>query len=221
MKKTLPKLLLTLGIAGAVLLTAGCEQKQPSAQEGLLSDAEVSALESLYGHKQDAVLEGLGLSADDVSENKDFMGCWDISTPREIVGSSFEPMLMYDITYDEDVLYGQSFIFSDTEGTQQDKMIQLAVDLVEAAQQQYGEPSTYPGIDNRLTADGAADALKSGEMTSAYEEWNVGEHTLLTISVQIAGSDQTEAGCYIQAEYQINTRDVDEWDAIVKDAANE
>ena len=57
MKKTLPKLLLTLGIAGAVLLMAGCEQKQSSAQ-GLLSDTEVSTLESLYGHKQDAVLEG-------------------------------------------------------------------------------------------------------------------------------------------------------------------
>ena len=40
MKKTLPKLLLTLGIAGAVLLMAGCEQKQSSAQ-GLLSDTEV------------------------------------------------------------------------------------------------------------------------------------------------------------------------------------
>ena len=39
MKKTLPKLLLTLGIAGAVLLMAGCEQKQSSAQ-GLLSDTE-------------------------------------------------------------------------------------------------------------------------------------------------------------------------------------
>ena len=222
MKKTLPKLLLTLGIAGAVLLMAGCEQKQSSAQ-GLLSDTEVSTLESLYGHKQDAVLEGFGLSENDVKESENLLGCWDVSTSREIAGKAFDRLLMYDITHDENVLYGQCFIFSDLEGTKQDEMIQLAVSLIEEAQQQYGEPSTYPGIDNRLTADGAADAIKSGEMTSAYEEWNVGENTLLTISIQIAENAQAETGTgsYVQAEYRINTRDGDEWDAIVKEAANE
>lgn len=102
-------------------------------------------------------------------------------------------------------------------------MIQLAVSLIEEAQQQYGEPSTYPGFSERLTADGTTDALKSGEMTSAKEEWDVGENTLLTVSIQIAENVQAETGTgsYVQAEYRINTRDGDEWDAIVKEAANE
>ena len=218
MKMTLPKMLLTLGIAGTVLLMAGCEQKQPA--QGLLSDTEVSTLESLYGHKQDAVLEGLGLSADDVSENKNFIGCWDISTPREIDGNSFEPMLMYDITYDEDVLYGMRYNLFDQEGTKQDEMVQIAVDLADAVQQQYGEPSTYPGFSDRLTLDGTADALKSGEMTSAKEEWNVGENTLLTVSIQMTDSAQTGAGSYVQVEYRVNTFDKEEFDAIVEQAAN-
>ena len=106
------------------------------------------------------MLEGFGLSENDVKESENLLGCWDVSTSREIVGKAFDRLLMYDITYDENVLYGQCFIFFDLEGTKQDEMIQLAVSLIEEAQQQYGEPSTYPGIDNRLTADGAADAIK-------------------------------------------------------------
>lgn len=160
MKKTLPKILLTLGIAGTLLLTVtGCGQKQ--SVQGLLSDSEIKTLESLYGHNQQAVLEGFGLSENDVKESENLLGCWDVSTSREIAGKAFDPILMYDITYDENVLYGQCFIFSDLEGTKQDEMIQLAVSLVEEAQQQYGEPSTYPGFSERLTADGTTDVSKA------------------------------------------------------------
>lgn len=59
-------------------------------------------------------------------------------------------------------------------------------------------------------------------MTSAKEEWDVGENTLLTISIQIAENAQAETGTgsYVQAEYRINTRDGDEWNAIVEEAAD-
>lgn len=221
MKKTLPKILLTLGIAGILLLTVtGCGQKQSA--QGLLSDSEIKTLESLYGHNQQAVLEGLGLSENDVQEREKALGCWNIKTPREIMETPFEQVLMYDTTFDENVLYGESFIFSGSEDTKQDEMIQLAVDLVEEAQELYGEPSTYPGMNNRLTVDGVTDALKNGEMISAFEEWNASEYTLLAVSIQreLTAQKETTASWYIEVEYRLNLSDREEWNAIVEEAAD-
>lgn len=220
MKKTLPKILLTLGIAGTLLLTvAGCEQKQPA--QGFLSDSEIQTLESLYGHNQQAVLKELGLSENDMKQVENIPGFFDIGTPRDIAGKAFDQLLMYDITFDENVLYGESFIFSGSEDTKQDEMIQLAVDLVEEAQEQYGEPSTYPGMNNRLTVDGVTDALKNGEMISAFEEWNASEYTLLAVSIQreLTAQKETTASWYIEVEYRLNLSDREEWNAIVEEAA--
>ena len=133
----------------------------------------------------------------------------------------FEQVLMYDTTFDEDVLYGESFIFSGSEDTKQDEMFQFAVDLMKEAQEQYGEPSTYPGLDNRLTVDGVIDALKNGEIPEAVEQWNVGENTLLVIRVQTAENAQTETAIgRIQVEYRVELSDREEWNAIVEEAAD-
>ena len=219
MKKTLPKILLTLGIAGTFLLTVtGCGQKQPA--QGFLSDSEIQTLESLYGHNQQAVLKELGLSENDMKKVENIPGFFDIGTPRDIAGKAFDQLLMYDITFDKNVLYGENFNFFVPEGTKQDEMFQFAVDLMEEAQEQYGEPSTYPGLDNRLTVDGVIDALKNGEIPEAVEQWNVGENTLLVIRVQTAENAQTETAIgRIQVEYRVELSDREEWNAIIEEAA--
>ena len=53
----------------------------------------------------------------------------------------------------------------------------------------YGEPSTYPGLLNRLTAENFSsdflEAVNSGTMSHWREEWDVGEKTKCELVVYV------------------------------------
>lgn len=66
-----------------------------------------------------------------------------------------------------------------------------AQELLAEAKTQYGEATTYPSLPNRLDSEefveAFAKAFENGEPTNWREEWQVGEQTLCTLSVEVAG----------------------------------
>lgn len=67
-----------------------------------------------------------------------------------------------------------------------------AQELLAEAKTQYGEAATYPSLPNRLDSEefveAFAKAFENGEHANWREEWQVGEQTLCTLTVEVAGS---------------------------------
>ena len=61
--------------------------------------------------------------------------------------------------------------------------------LVKKITAAYGEPTTYPGILHRLTLEDflskIVDAMKEGTSLSWHEEWDDGEKTICTLTVNM------------------------------------
>ena len=61
--------------------------------------------------------------------------------------------------------------------------------LVKKITAAYGEPTTYPGILHRLTLEDflsqIVDAMKEGTSLNWYEEWDDGEKTICTLTVNM------------------------------------
>lgn len=138
-------LLLALGACGA-----------PEKSSGLLTDEEISKLESLYFSESGAALEGFGLSENDLDrDSEDYeslssVGAYPLKEARSISGVDFRQIVLTSVTQPEG-LYGVRFLALFTDEQEAQDAMQAIRDK---AAELYGEPSEV-----------GVESWKAGELT--------------------------------------------------------
>ena len=177
MKKNLTRALLALFV---VAVLAGCEAAgKPT--EGLLSEEEIARYESVYLRGKDSILQDLGLKEDDIS-GKDF-GQWPLKEPRSISGFEAPAFLLVSEPETTAELNGAKYegLYGVYYNIKAEKPAAVK-DIYEDALELYGEPDTYPGLQNRISEN--LDELDGDTLLKSYEEsWFLGERTTLTLAV--------------------------------------
>ncbi len=189
-RRTKPIVAAIAALICVAVVTALALNPNPAEEEnGLPDETWVASLEALYGQEQDAVLAAFNLEVSDVGET-DGTGLWNLREPVSLLENDFTQSLLYDVTSESQTLYGTRYQYDSEDAT---ALVTLAEELLEKCSEQYGEPSTYPGLLNRLTnEDFAEDFIKTWErgLTDGWqEEWLVGERTLCTLSVSVNGEN--------------------------------
>lgn len=159
-----------------------------STETACLPDSgRIAELEALYGQGKEAVLQALEVTEDTESPIS-ARGMWSLKETTALQGVDFSQALLCNAA--DETLYGLRYWYRTDDP---DQAVQLAQGLLEEGRELYGEPTTYPGLSNRLSADSfAADfdaAISSGTMADWKEEWALGENTLCTLSVSVTGPD--------------------------------
>lgn len=172
-----------LGILLLLLVTlSGCQQKQVS-DKPILTEKQISTVESLYNQELTAVYKGLHLEETAVSPET-APGLWSVKKPALFDGREFSEDLLFDVS--TETFYGIRYTarFEDAE-----ELSGLALDLLEKANDVYGKPSTYPELQNRLTSEtfssDLSESMTNGDMSDWKEEWTVGKQTCCTLSVMV------------------------------------
>ena len=153
---------------------------------GLLKGDDLATYEKSYGQPWDTAVQELGLSENQVTPCPE-AGLWETGEQRSIADQEFEWFLLSDVTTDE--LYGYWYRYQGTEETQ---ILQTADRILSEAQESYGEPTTYPGSLNRLSAldeDTWNHAVEKGQIQDWYEEWSIGENTRCTLTLTVMDND--------------------------------
>lgn len=171
------------GLAAACFLSA-CAQKNIFS-DLLLSADEIATVESLYGQGMTETLAGLSLQESDLVESQ-VMGAWERAQPLTADGCEVSQILLFNMA--DETFYGTRFLcYMEDAQT----LTTRAQELLAEAKTQYGEATTYPSLPNRLDSEefveAFAKAFENGEPTNWREEWQVGEQTLCTLSVEVAG----------------------------------
>lgn len=178
------KISLVLCAALFILLTlTGCQQKEQQ-NDGFMDGDRVASFEALYGQDKASVLKELGLKEDDVSQEES-QGMWNLKEPVSFEGKEFSKSLLYDVS--AETFYGMQYLYHSDDETE---ITELVENLLKEGSDLYGESSTYPGLQNRLTAEEFTEdfskAMAEGNAADWREEWTVGEKTLCTLSVMVA-----------------------------------
>ena len=170
---------------GILATAAGCQREKPAA--GLLEDSQIATLESLYGQTLEPVLEGLGLSQEDGTATEvnpqGVVYGWTMNDPVVLAGVEIYQLLAFE--WETGEFFGTKYhrgLIPPEEGSQ------AAADLLEQALSLYGEPTTYPGLQNRLTGETFPQELESalelGKSDGWTETWdNLGDGTTFVLQV--------------------------------------
>lgn len=150
---------------------------------GLLTVEDVAALEALYGMDQDAVIETMSFSAEDV-EQDDGLSLVPLER-RTIAGQEFTQRYDFDAS-DPGGMYSVSYNAAlDADPAEVAELIQT---LYEDAVETYGEPNTYEGLANQISAN--LETIGAQGVKESYgEDWLVGEQT--TVHLNAAPLDDT------------------------------
>lgn len=175
--------LLCAGLVATCLLSA-CAQKNKFS-DLLLSADEIATVESLYGQDMTETRAGLSLQESDLVESQ-VMGAWERAQPLTADGCEVSQILLFNMA--DETFYGTRFLcYMEDAQT----LTTRAQELLAEAKTQYGEATTYPSLPNRLDSEefieAFAKAFENGEPANWREEWQVGEQTLCTLTVEVAG----------------------------------
>ena len=164
------------------LSLSGCQKKEDG--KWLYTEKQLSAVEALYGQELPEVLAEFQLKESDVSESAAMPGAWDMPESVSIEGKEFSETLHFDVS--NGTFYGVMFtnLFKDMED------LPGYIDgIMKKITEVYGEPTTYPGIENRLTSEDFSskivDAINKGTSGSWREDWDDGEKTICTLTVNM------------------------------------
>lgn len=164
------------------LSLSGCQKKDEDGK-WLYTEKQLSAVEALYGQELPEVLAEFQLKESDVSESA-MPGAWDMPESVSIEGKEFSETLHFDVS--NGTFYGVMFtnLFKDMED------LPGYIDgVMKKITEVYGEPTTYPGIQNRLTSEDfpsdVLDSMKNGDLSHWREDWDVGEKTICTLTVSV------------------------------------
>ena len=188
----LPLLLLLLAVT-----FSGC-QAESNQEDLLLKEEQLSTIESIYNQDRPKVLEALHIEESDISQGT-LPGGWDLSEPVSFEGTEFSEILLFDVS--AETFYGVRFIcyFENAE-----ELSGLAEDILEKANTIYGEPSTYPGLPNRLTSEDfskeLSESMNQGTLGDWREEWSLGEKTRCTLSASVVENNVA----FLSLEYSLS-----------------
>ena len=177
---------------------SGCESKSGTTSEVLLDEKSLSSVEALYEKDSVAVLNEMDLKNEDIKYDN-LPGLYTLTTTVSFEGVEFSKALLFDEA--SDTFYGIRYItnFENTKETSD-----FVEDLLQKIIYRYGEPSTYPGIHNRLLSemflDDMTKSMDDGTISNWREEWLVGERTHCTLSVGVMERNVASASL----EYTLN-----------------
>lgn len=181
-KKQSIALILCMLLVLIPIIFSACQQKE-NESKSLLSGEQLTTIESLYDRNQSETLERLQLEESDISQGT-YPGLWNLAESVSIEGKEFSEFLLFDAS--TETFYGVRFMnrFEDAE-----EISGYVKDILKKANDVYGEPSTYPGLQNRLASETFSsdllESMNSGALNNWREEWTVGEKTRCTLSVMV------------------------------------
>ncbi len=181
-KKQSIALILCMLLVLIPIIFSACQQKE-NESKSLLSGEQLTTIESLYDRNQSETLERLQLEESDISQGT-HPGLWNLAESVSIEGKEFSESLLFDAS--TETFYGVRFTnrFEDAE-----EISGYVKDILKKANDVYGEPSTYPELQNRLAAETFSsdllESMNSGALNDWREEWTVGEKTRCTLSVMV------------------------------------
>ena len=170
-------------ILAILIFISGCQQKNDEGK-WLLTGDQLSAMESLYGQDRAETVNAFHLGEGDISQSTE-PGCWDLTETVSIAGKDFSESLLFEVS--TETFYGAMFsnVFEGSE-----EFPNYVENILGKLNDAYGEPSTYPGLLNRLTDENFSsdflEAVNSGTMSNWREEWDVGEKTKCELVVYVA-----------------------------------
>lgn len=150
------------------------QEAAQTAEEGLLTEEEITTLEGLYGKAIDEVLEALSLNGEEAFMQDEISITFE--SARTIGGLTFLEALNFSA---DEGFYGVDYrtgVPSDTE-----QLAETLQQIYDDAVVLYGEPNTYPGLENILS-----EQLAQGQMTG-METWAVSDGTTLTMKADDMG----------------------------------
>ena len=178
----------------AFCLLAGLAACGKPAASGLLSDEEIARYESCYLQEINQAIQKLGLK--EVERDKSLRGALSIHTPRKAAGISFQQELLVS-TGNVNGLYG---VMLAVDSLEEGDAVKALSELYTQAVEKYGDPSTYPGLGNRLS-EALESIEKNGLQGERYAEtWAVGGMTDFTLEIS-----PRERGAALTASYQVQT----------------
>ena len=194
MKKCFTRITALICLVLALVFATACQQ---TAAGGLPDHKTIEAYEAQYGNAAADVTAALKLSESDyTTDGAHSPGNLVLTAKKELAGEAFTEELLF-MRADPQTFYGVDYILGELDPGQ---LAAVAQTLLADAKAAYGEMSTYPGLDGRLSAEGIMEKIKSGASGSWTETWNVGKNTVLTLRAAVS-----EGVGSIGLHYQIET----------------
>lgn len=193
-----------------VMIMAACGTKNASGDKAVTDNQDVNDLIENIGVKQADVFDNLGLKeGEDVElfQDQEMSGLYLVNEERTFHDETFQYVLTFDI--DTDKLYGFWYIKNFEEGGHEGK--ENAYDLTQTLNDDFndafGEPSTSPGIEDRIDNMPNLDGLWSGETFKYYETWVTDDE----LEVQLSIEDFDDIGDQVKIIYGL-TELPDDWE---------
>lgn len=162
-------------ILAVLLVLAACGA--PAGKSGLLTQAEIEKMESLYLTGSDGALEKLGIAEEDIDTGRESyetlsnVGIYPLKETRNIEGVEFTHFVNISILSEPYGFYGVRFTANFVEHEDAAAAVRA---IYEKAMELYGDPTTYEGHSDVLS--GQLDDPQAG-----FEVWRVGELTELSM----------------------------------------
>lgn len=176
---------LILGLC-LLLSLAACQESS-----GFPGEKEVAQYEKLYLKDINEAIHGLGLQ---VEKEENLPGAFSVEGPCKLAGTDFRQDLLSS-TSEPRGFFGIRFTAEFADGKEAGK---TALALYDEAVKLYGQPSTYPGMQNRLDRE----ELEKGSLPEGQyaETWTAGQLTELTLR-----AISTEQGVQLTLTCQLQT----------------
>ena len=180
MKKRFTRIIALICLVLALVFATACQQTTAG---GLPDHKTIEAYEAQYGNAAADVTAALKLSESDyTTDGAHSPGNLVLTAKKELTGKAFTEELLF-MRADPQTFYGVDYILGELDPGQ---LAAVAQTLLADAKAAYGEMSTYPGLDSRLSAEGIMEKIKSGTSGSWTETWNVGKNTVLTLRAAVS-----------------------------------
>lgn len=135
---------------------------------------------SWFGDSKDKVFAALDENKLTYKEDDLYANAYVLDQTETLENHEFSVYLLFD--FDTDTLYGCRKLLFVENPTDED--CKLPEKLLDTLTTQYGEPTTYPGLENRLSTHLdrlSADAIGSGEVYNEY--WSISENYDASVGV--------------------------------------
>lgn len=172
-------------LVGTVLLVSCAKPDEP----------QVEPYADYIGQSRKTVFQGLGLTDKNAREERP--SSWTLDKTVSLAGADFTVHLNFDEK--ADTLYGFFYFRAAENFTEKDYDTGKA--LAQELTKKYGEPTTYPGLPNRISDLTDYAQLPRDQNADYLERWSVPGHDNLTVELRLT---TTEAGnLLMKLEYRI------------------
>ncbi len=162
------------------LLLSACMSNNRT--KGVLSLQEIEQQDQLYGERSSEVFAKMNLSEEMIDRRESSSGKYRTNRTRSICSQDFSELLLFSIN-PESFSGVMFFVVLEDDPPEISNIIN---EIYDSIKNEYGEPSTYPGMENRISECSAEiiKSVKTNKSKTYSDNWVLSASTLLTYSVE-------------------------------------